>query len=125
MVGIGLANFQSALSSLTNPFPVTDHTLFVNGENLGTVESLAGANWSGGVALRNAYLRIEGTEGSLISSIRFRNDTSQDFLVFDRFAVFAVQTQAVPEPASLLIFGVGGMCVRLARNSSAFRNRCK
>ena len=50
VVGIGLANFQSALSSPTNPFPVTDHTLFVNGQNLGTVESLAGVNWNGGVA---------------------------------------------------------------------------
>jgi len=109
VIGIGLANFQSALSSLTNPFPVTDHTLFVNGQNLGTVESLAGVNWSGGVTVRNAYLRIEGTEGSLITSIRFRNDTGQDFLVFDRFAVFASQSQAVPEPGSLLIFGLGGL----------------
>jgi hypothetical protein len=117
VVGIGLANFQSSLSSLTNPFPVTDHTLFVNGQNLGTVESLAGVNWSAGVTVRNAYLRIEGTEGSLITSIRFRNDTGQDFLVFDRFAVFASQSQAVPEPGSLLIFGLGGLGLRFARRS--------
>jgi len=49
VLGIGLANFQSALSSPTNPFPITDHTLFVNGRNLGTVESLSGVNWSGGL----------------------------------------------------------------------------
>ena len=49
VVGIGLANLQSSLSSPTNPFPITDHTLFVNGRNLGTVESLAGVNWSGGL----------------------------------------------------------------------------
>lgn len=122
VVGIGLANFQSALSSPTNPFPVTDHTLFVNGQSLGTVEALAGGNWSGGVAVRNAYLRIEGTGGSLITSIRFQNDTAQDFLVFDRLAVFAVQNQAVPEPASLLIFGAGGLCLSIARNSS-YRRR--
>jgi len=54
-------------------------------------------------------LRIEGTEGSLITSIRFRNDTEQDFLVFDRFAVFATPSHAVPEPGSLLIFGLGGL----------------
>jgi hypothetical protein len=90
---------------------------FVNGQNLGTVESLAGVNWSGGVTVRNAYLRIEGTEGSLITSIRFRNDTGQDFLVFDRFAVFAAQSQAVPEPGSLLIFGLGGLGLRFVRRS--------
>jgi hypothetical protein len=49
VVWIRLANFQSALSSPTNRFPITDHTLFVNGRNLGTVESLAGVNWSGGL----------------------------------------------------------------------------
>ena len=61
VAGIGLANFQSTLSSQTDPFLVTDHTLFVNGQNLGAVESLAGFNWNGGVTVRNAYLRIEGT----------------------------------------------------------------
>ncbi|RLS73909.1 MAG: PEP-CTERM sorting domain-containing protein [Planctomycetota bacterium] len=47
------------------------------------------------------------------------NDTGQDFLVFDRFAVFATQSQAVPEPGSLLIFGIGGLCVRFVRRSIA------
>jgi len=117
VAGIGLANFQSTLSSQTDPFLVTDHTLFVNGQNLGTVESLAGVNWSGGVTVRNAYLRIEGTEGSLITSIRFRNDSGQDFLVFDRFAVFATPSHAVPEPGSLLIFGLGGLGLRFVRRS--------
>ena len=111
VVGIGLANFQSATLTGTNPFPVTDHSLFVNGQELGTVEALAGANWSGGVALRNTYLRIEATNGDLISSIRFRNDSAQDFLVFDRLAVFATQSQAVPEPASCWIVGLGFMAL--------------
>jgi hypothetical protein len=111
VVGVGLANFQSAAGSATNPFPVTDHTLFVNGQALGTVEALAGANWTGGITLRNAYLRIEGTGGDLITSVRFRNDTGSDFLVFDRFAVFADPVQAVPEPSSLLLMGAGGLCL--------------
>ena len=72
---------------------------------IGTVEALAGANWTGGITLRNAYLRIEGTDGDLITSVRFRNDTGSDFLVFDRFAVFADPVQAVPEPSALLLFG--------------------
>lgn len=123
VIGIGLANFQSATKSGTNPFPVTDHTLFVNGQSLGTVEALAGANWTGGIELRNAYLRIEGTGGDLITSIRFRNDTGSDFLVFDRFAVYADPALAVPAPASapLLAFGLVGMAglVRRRRPASA------
>jgi hypothetical protein len=107
VVGVGLANFQSALASGTNPFPVTDHTLFVNGQSLGTVEALAGANWTGGIQLRNAYLRIEGTGGDLITSVRFRNDTGSDFLVFDRFAVFAEPVQVVPAPPSVWLLVVG------------------
>lgn len=58
-----------------------------------------------------------GSSFSANTSIRFRNDTGQDFLVFDRFAVFATQSQAVPEPGSLLIFGLGGLCVRFVRRS--------
>ena len=93
--GIGLSNFQS----LTSPsFPITDHELFVNGADMGVLEILAGANWSPGFT-RNAYLRIDTTGGSVITSVGFENLTTNtagvpDFLMFDRLAIAA----AVPEP---------------------------
>ena len=65
VVGIGLANLQSSLSSPTNPFPITDHTLFVNGRNLGTVESLAGVTGVAGCLLWQSDQRafLQGAYG--------------------------------------------------------------
>jgi len=117
VLGLGLANFQSATSSSTNPFPVTDHTLFVNGVALGTVESLAGAAWTGGVEVRNVYVRVAGTEGELIHSLRFRNDSASDFLVFDRLAVYAPPV-VVPEPSAWLGLGVAAVCLASKRRVS-------
>jgi hypothetical protein len=108
--GIALSNFQS-----TNPaspaFPITNHELFVNGTDLGTVESLAGANWSPGI-VRNAYLRIDASGGSSITSVGFENlsnTAGTDFLAFDRLAVVAPVTTGAPEPGSggLLLLGLG------------------
>jgi hypothetical protein len=47
--GIGLSNFQS----LDSPaFPITNHELFVNGLDEGTIETLAGTNWAPGLGNR-------------------------------------------------------------------------
>jgi hypothetical protein len=82
-LGIGLANFQSLDSS---PFPVTNHELFVNGIDLGVLETLAGNNWSSGIKL-NTYLRIDATDGSLITSVAFENLDSADVLGLSDLAI--------------------------------------
>ena len=86
---------------------------------MGVIETLAGANWSPGI-VRNAYLRIDATGGSTITSVGFQNlaTTGQaDFLVFDRLAI--LQTSSVPEPGSgwLFIFGAALAGLRLFRQS--------
>jgi hypothetical protein len=102
--GIGLSNFQS-----TNPpspqFPVTQHELFVNGVDLGVLETLAGSNWSPGL-VRNAYLRIDSNVP--ITSVGFENvnqpPAQQDFLMFDHLTVAAGGT-SVPETGTGLLLG--------------------
>ena len=42
---------------------------------MGVLEILAGANWSPGFT-RNAYLRIDTTGGSVITSVGFENLTT-------------------------------------------------
>jgi hypothetical protein len=102
--GIGMGNFQS----LSSPsFPITNHELFVNGVDQGVLETLAGANWTPGLA-RNAYLRVDGTGGTTITSVAFQNLTASDVLVFDHVAVSGVI--ALPEPSAfwpLLLITVG------------------
>jgi hypothetical protein len=114
-LGIGLSNFQS--TSPTSPsFPVTNHELFVNGVDQGVLEVLAGNAWSPGI-VRNAYLRLDATGGSTITSIGFSNLTGTDFLMFDHLAVqTAIST--VPEPSLrwMLLLGVAAttlwrMCI--------------
>jgi hypothetical protein len=102
--GIGLSNFQS--TSPASPFfPITQHELFVNGVDLGVIETLAGANWSPGI-VRNAYLRVDATGGSTITSVGIQNNTvgggstSGDFLIFDHLAIQAATQTAVPEPGT-------------------------
>lgn len=99
-LGIGLANFQSLDSPI---YPVTDHDLFVNGIDLGTIESLAGSAWSPGI-VRNGYLRIDATGSTAITSVTFQNNTAVDFLMVDHLAV---QTNTTPEPSGWLLFGSG------------------
>lgn len=92
--GISLSNFQST-DPASPSFPITNHELFVDGVAEGTIESLAGANWSPGI-VRNAYLEIDATGGSSITSVGFENLSAPDALVFDHLAV----TTATPEPGS-------------------------
>jgi len=96
--GIGLSNFQSLNTG--GGFAVTNHDLVVNGVNLGVLETLAAGAWSPGLT-RNAYLRIDATGGSTITSVGFESinqpPSEQDFLMFDHLAINA--TSAVPEPS--------------------------
>ncbi len=103
--GVGLSGFQSN-STPYSQYPITDHTLFVNGVELGVLESLAGANFSPGLN-RNAYLRIDGTNGDVIQSVGFANIGGRitDLLVFDHVA-FASAT--VPEPSSFAFLACVG-----------------
>ncbi len=83
--GIGLSNFQS-VNPPSPQFPVTNHELFVNGVDMGVLETLAGAAWSPGLT-RNAYLRIDGANGGVITSVGFENLSAVDGLMFDHLAV--------------------------------------
>ena len=99
--GVGMGNFQSPNSPL---FPITTHELFVNGIDEGTLESLAGSNWTPGLQ-RNAYLVITGTGGTKITSVEFENVTSSDVMMFDHLAVAPTPT---PEPGyTTLLAGLG------------------
>jgi hypothetical protein len=110
--GIGLGSFQS----LNSPsFPITNHSLIINGSVIGSIEALAGANWSPGV-VRNAYVRIDATGGDVISSIGILNNSQapspaqQDFLLFDRLAILQPEPEPpgpVPEPSTALLLAAG------------------
>jgi hypothetical protein len=103
-VGVGFGNFQS----LSSPaFPITNHELFVNGVDQGVLETLAGAAWTAGLA-RNAYLRIDGTGGTTISSVAIQNLVATDFLVIDHVAIQAEATPEVPEPSTYGFTLAGG-----------------
>jgi hypothetical protein len=113
--GISLSNFQS-INPPSPQFPVTNHELFVNGADLGVLETLAGANWSPGI-VRNAYLRIDATGPSTITSVGFQNLSGTDFLAFDRLAVRGPAV-VTPEPgnALLLLWGAASLVLyRLKR----------
>jgi hypothetical protein len=76
-VGIGLGNFQRDAAS-----GFTFHSLFVNGVDMGKLESLPG--WVSIVNGKNRYLYVSGEP---ISSIRFTADTHFDGLAFDKLAL--------------------------------------
>jgi hypothetical protein len=100
--GIGLSSFQSPSSP--GGLGVGNHELFVNGVDMGMIETLAPPNWSPGV-VRNAYLRVDATGGSTITSVGFENilppSQQEDFLIFDHLAVVPVPA---PEPSTCLLF---------------------
>ncbi len=93
--GIGLSNFQS-VNPPSPSFPIANHELFVNGVDMGVLETLAGAAWSPGLT-RNAYLRIDGTNGGVITSVGIENLSTAlgvDFLMFDHLAILPSATAA-------------------------------
>lgn len=100
--GVGFGNFQS----LSSPsFPIANHELFVNGVDMGVLETLAGANWTAGLA-RNAYLRVDGTNGTVINSIAVETLSATgatDVMVLDHIAVQAAATVPEPSTDSLLL----------------------
>lgn len=99
--GVGLSNFQS-LDALD--FAVTDHDLYVNGQLFGRLETLLGDDMIAG-RIRNAYIRIDATDGDVIESVEFRNVNTTgviDLLAFDHVAV-----DPVPAPAGLVVLGAG------------------
>jgi hypothetical protein len=108
--GIGLSNFQST-STPPSQFPLTNHELFVNGVDLGVLESLAGTNWTPGLA-RNAYLRID--DNVPITSVAFESllqpPSQQDFLMFDHLTVAASVT-STPEPGTFILLSVGLLAI--------------
>jgi hypothetical protein len=85
MFGVGLSNFQSALSG--DP-PRTDHELIVNGVSRGTVESLL-PGFVSGQYIRNRYLVITATAPDNIRSVAIQNvsTVNADGLVFDKLAI--------------------------------------
>jgi hypothetical protein len=106
--GIGLSSFQSTNPPSPNGFSVTNHELFINGTDVGMVETLVGANWTPGI-VRNAYLRVDATGGSTITYVGFKNLSGNDFLIFDHLAV-----SAVPEPSTTgLLLAGAALCALL------------
>jgi hypothetical protein len=102
--GIGLANFQST-SPASPEFPVTQHELFINGNDMGVLETLAGANWTPGITL-NAYLRITATGKDVITSVGFENLTSADFLGFSHLAL---QYRSAAPTVTPVVVGKAGL----------------
>ena len=102
--GIGLANFQST-SPASPEYPITQHELFINGNDMGVLETLAGANWTPGITL-NAYLRITATGKDLITSVAFENLTSPDFLGFSHLAL---QYRTAAPTVTPIIVGTAGI----------------
>lgn len=111
--GIGLSSFQSPPTP--GGLAVGNHELFVNGVDMGMIETLAGANLTPGI-VRNAYLRVDATGGSEITSMGFENlvptSGQEDFLIFDHLAVVPA-----PEPSTCLLFvsGIALVAVRVRR----------
>ena len=113
--GIGLSSFQSPNSP--GGLGVGNHELFVDGIDQGMIETLAPPNWSPGI-VRNAYLRVDATGGSTITSVGFKNilppSQQEDFLIFDHLAVVPVPT---PEPSAclLIVSGIALVALRIPR----------
>jgi hypothetical protein len=101
-LGIGLSNFQS-----TNPpspeFPVTNHLLLINGVALPQdLETLAGSNWSPGEDVRNGYLTVTATAGTVIQSIGFYDINAPEGVNDGlNFGALGFTPQSVPESSGL------------------------
>jgi PEP-CTERM motif len=125
-VGIGLSNFQS-----TNPaapdFPITNHLLLINSVALSEdLETLAGANWSPGIDVRNGYLIVTATAGTVIHSLGFEdiNPSPSGFDDGLNFGALGYTAAAIPEPNSLILLGAGVLGI-LGYNQRNFKRRLK
>ena len=70
----------------------------MNSVDVGNMEALAGANRTPGL-VRDAFLRIDASGGSTITTVGFENLTGSDGLLFDHLAV-QVPASGVPEPST-------------------------
>jgi hypothetical protein len=103
-VGIGCSNFQSVNPPSTDSYPsVTQHRLYVNGVAMAQdIETLAGAgNWISGGNVRNGYVVITGTGGTVINSVGFETITPifgniNDGMNFDAFGFTPVASMVSP-----------------------------
>jgi hypothetical protein len=123
-VGIGLSNFQS-----TNPpspdFPITNHLLLINGVALSEdLETLAGANWSPGIDVRNGYLTVTATGGTVINSLGFEDINPSPSGFNDGLNFGALGYTAIPEPSSLVLLGVGVLGI-FGYSQTRYRHGCK
>jgi hypothetical protein len=114
-LGIGLSNFQS----VNPPSPDaswTNHRLYINGIPLSQdIETLAASDWTPGANVRNGYLVVSTTGGTVVNSIGFQNiDTPggvSDGLNFDTLGF-----TPVPEPPTTsLLLSAGGLLALCAR----------
>lgn len=78
--------------------------LLINGTSFGNLLSLGGWGFDGS---RQGYMRIDGTSGSTISTITFVNGISAPFR--DGLMIDHVAFNPVPEPATMVILGVGAL----------------
>jgi hypothetical protein len=98
-----LTNWGDIVLTFTNPatsvgFSLQQNeyqvVLYINGTNMGTLQSLTGLVPDGN---RYGYIRIDGTLGTQITSLRLAN-TRISF--YDGFVIDHVAFAAVPEPAA-------------------------
>ena len=109
-----LTGYRAVELSIDEPslpeFPITNHLLLINGVPLSQdLETLAGANWTPGIDVRNGYLTVTATGGTVINSVGFENINPTASGVNDGLGFGALGFTAVPEPTSLILLGVGAM----------------
>lgn len=103
-VGIGCSNFQSVSPPSSDSYPsVTNHRLYVNGVAMPQdIETLAGVgNWISGGNVRNGYVVITATGGTVINSVGFETITPifgniNDGMNFDALGFDGLTVPAAP-----------------------------
>jgi len=108
--GVATTTFSGTLPNLfnTNVCPgLSDNTAWDG--NDAVINTIT--NWSPGL-LRNAYLRVDGTGGTLITSVEFQNLTATDVLIVDHVAVAAATATPEPGTAGLLLPVALAMAIR-------------
>jgi len=72
------------------------------------LETLAGSNWSPGIDVRNGYLTVTATAGTVIQSVGF-SDINAPGGLYDglNFGALGFTSQSVPESSGLILLGTG------------------